>query len=132
MSLPPYSTLDDLIDIYDERLNWESKNRERIKKFYNDDESFDTLMNRLIDKDFKRFEHLVINSEHLTPDPWRILYTILDIVQNDGEEVPPFDTLTRSLLSRTLMYYGWTFSWVHGEGTLISIFNRKDELVYRF
>jgi hypothetical protein len=87
-------------------------------------------MNRLIDKDAKRMERLF--DKDIIPNSWRVFFTILDIVQNEGTEVPAFDTLTKSLPSRTIMYYGWTFSWVHGENTLISIFNRKDELVYRF
>ena len=123
---------DDFMNYYLYRIQKDKRNIDRVKKFYNDDESFNNLMNKVIDKDFKRFEHLVTNSEHLTPDPWRILYIILEIVQSEGIEIPPFDTLTKSLPSLSMMYHGWTFSWVHGEGTLISIYNREDELVYRF
>jgi hypothetical protein len=130
MSLPRHSTLDELIGIYTERLNQDNKNIERIKKFYNDEESFNLLMQKLIDKDARRLEKLF--DKDPVPNAWRILYIILDIVQNEGKEVPPFDTLTNMLPSRTLMYYGWTFSWVHGENTLLSIFNRENELVYRF
>jgi hypothetical protein len=138
MDVLPHSTLNELIDRYAERLNQDNKNMERIKKFYNDDKSFDLLMEKIIEKDLKRFEKFIQtkpwipNIENNLPNSWRALYVVLDIVQNEGEEVPPFDFLTRSLPSRTIMYHGWTFSWVHGEGTLISIFNRNDELVYRF
>ena len=144
MSLPQYATLDDLIDIYVERMNIDNKNMDRIKQFYNDDISFTSLMNRIIQKDLKRFEKLLDESSCCTstinkectktnfPNVWRVLYTILDIVQNEGEEIEPFDLLTTTFPSRTIMYYGWTFSWVHGEIALISIFNRNDELVYRF
>jgi len=127
----PNLTLDNLLDYLVKRLKIDLKNMERVRKFYKDEDSFDLLMNRLIDKDTKRFEKILYNSYYI-PNPWRVLYVVLDIVQNDGEEVLPFDTLTRNLPSRTIIYYGWTFSWVHGEFTLISIFNRKDELVYRF
>jgi len=141
MDTPPHSIdseINELIDRYAKRLNQDNKNMERIKKFYNDDESFDLLMEKIIEKDLKRFEKFIQtkpwipNVENNLPNSWRALYVVLDIVQNEGEEVPPFDFLTRSLPSRTIMYHGWTFSWVHGEGTLISIFNRNDELVYRF
>ena len=130
MSIPQYSTLDELISIYTERLNRDNKNIERVKKFYNDEESFNLLMQKLIDKDTRRLEKLFDKAP--IPNAWRILYVILDIVQNEGQEVPPFDTLTNMLPSRTLMYYGWTFSWVHGENTLLSVYNRENELVYRF
>ena len=145
MPLPAYETLDELVDVYIKRSCRDCKNRDRVKKFYNDEESFDVLMNRIIMKDGERFEKF-ISSIDVDPtdttymsvstsrflDPWRSLFVVLDIAQNEGEEVPPFDTLTRTHPSRTIMYHGWTFSWVHGENTLISIFNRSNELVYRF
>lgn len=136
MSLPSYSNLDDLINVYTERLDRETKNRNRVKKFYNDDESFDKLMERLIEKDYIRFEKFIGNvlnkKGKCYPSPWKIFFVIMDIVQNEGEEIRPFDTLTKMLPSRTLKYHGWTFSTVHGIGTLISIYNRENELVYRF
>ena len=142
MPLPKYATLDDLIDIYVERMYRDNKNMERIHQFYNNEKSFTSLMNRIIEKDVRRFKKLLdetsccaINQECINtnfPNVWRVLYIILDIVQNEGEEVEPFDLLTTTFPSRTIMYYGWTFSWVHGEIALISIFNRNDELVYRF
>ena len=136
MSLPSYSTLDELIDIYTKRLNGENKNRERIKKFYHNEESFDNLMNKLVTKDYIRFQkfiqNVLNNKAKQYPTPWKTFSVILDIVQNEGEEIPPFDILTRSHQSKNMKYMGWTFSWVHGAGTLISIFDRNDELVYRF
>jgi hypothetical protein len=155
MPLPKYATLDNLIDHYAERSNQDNKNRERVKKLMsqykemfinysiisgsaNDeiemdaaDSAFGYLMGGIIQKDAKRFKKLIDGDEHF-PNPWRVFFVILDIVQNEGTEVDPFDTLTRMLPSRTIMYHRWTFSWVHGEGTLISIFNRNNELVYRF
>jgi hypothetical protein len=130
MPLPPYATLDELVEHYAERAHRDKRNMERVKKFYNDEESFNALMNRLIDKDLKRLKKL-LDKENM-PNSWRVLYVILDIVQCEGEEVPAFDTLTQNLPSRSIKYYGWTFSWVHGENDLLSIFNREDELVYRF
>ena len=137
MALPPYTTLDDLIEYYyTERVKKDNRNMERIKKFYHDDESFESFMSRIIDKDAYRFEKFIesisADTETRFPNPWRVLFVVLDIVQNEGTEIPPFDTLTKSFQSRSLKYHGWTFSWVHGEGTLISIFNNHDELVYRF
>ena len=124
-------SLDEIMEDLLCRMEYETRNMRRVKKFYYDEVSFSYLMNQLILKDVKRFEKL-ITGEKNTPNPWRILYTIIDIDQSDGKEIPPFDTLTKMLPSRTIMYYGWTFSWVHGAGTLISIFNEKNELVYRF
>jgi hypothetical protein len=141
MSPQNYSTINDLIGYYQERMNKDNKNIERVKRFYNDDDSFDRLMERLMQKDLKRFENLIkgLTDEEVRerpykffPTPWKLFFIILEIVQVDGTEVPAFDTLTRSYSSKNMIYHGWTFSWVHGENALISIFNRKDELVYRF
>ena len=125
--------LDSLFLHYIERAGRETMNMVRVKRFYDDEKSFNVLMNRLIDNDSKRFERLMKqDSMFLHPKPWRVFYVILDIVQHEGEEVEPYDVLTRSFPSRTLVYMGWTFSWVHGENTLISVYNREDELIYRF
>ena len=136
MPLPSYNTLEELIGIYSGRLNRNAKNIERIKRFYHDDESFDDLMNRLIQKDYKRFQKFIDNAMKGTnkqyPSPWKVFFAILEIVQSEGQAILPFDTLTKSFHSRSFKYHGWTFSWVHGTGTLISVFNRNDELVYRF
>lgn len=118
-------------DYYYYRMNRERKNIERVKKFYNDDKSFTDLMYKLIFKDSARFDKLMAGEKNL-PNPWRIFYIILDIVQSDGEEVPPFDTLTNMFPSRNIIYHGWMFSWVHGQNTIISIFDPDDYLVYRF
>ena len=87
-------------------------------------------MNLIIEKDTKRFE--MLSAGMPAPDPCRILYTIMDIVQSDGEEIEPFDTLTKNFTSISMLYRGWTFSWTHGVGTIISIYNRENELIYRF
>lgn len=121
---------DNLINYYLSRIQEENKNIQRIKKLYNNDDSFDQLMNQIVKKDVKRFESVVAGKKNC-PDPWKILYTILEIVQEEGKEIEPFDTLTKMLPSYSLLYHGWTFSWVHGKGTLISIYNRENELIYQ-
>ncbi len=120
----------ELFHYYENRLITERINIERVKKMYHDDESFNVLMNRIIEKDKKRLEALF--EKDIIPNPWRILYIILDIVQYEGQEVAPYDWLTRWLPNRTLIYHGWVFSLVHGEGSLTSIYNPQNELVYRF
>jgi len=122
--------LDDLMKYYFNRSDKESININRIKRFYDDKKSFNELMYRIIEKDYNRIEKL--GDKDLLPTPWGVFFVILDIVQHEGNEIAPYDTLTRMFSSRSLEYMGWTFSWVHGEGTLISIYNPEEELVYRF
>ena len=121
--------LDKLLLHYFERSGRETMNMVRIKRFYNDENSFDELMSRVIKKDYERLEKLS-DKDHI-PNPWRVFYVILDIVLHEGFEVDPYDVLTKMFPSRTLVYMGWTFSWVHGDSTLISVYNRNDELIYR-
>jgi len=122
--------LDDLLKYYFKRSDTETNNMVRIKRFYDDEDSFDKLMFRIILKDYDRFERLM--DKDRLPNPWRVLYVVLDIVQHEGKIIPPYDTLTKMFESRSIKYMGWTFSWVHGDATIISIFNRENELVYRF
>ena len=123
-------SLDNLLLGYFESAGKEATNMDRIKRFYDDEDGFDDLMIRIILKDYERFERLM--DKDLIPNPWRVFYVVLDIVQHEGELIEPYDVLTRTWPSRSMVYMGWTFSWVHGENTLISVYNREDELVYRF
>ena len=119
-----------LISHYNERLEKEGINRERIKRFYTDEDTFNELMNRIIVKDNERLEELSL--EGYSPTPWNVMFVIMDIVQHEGNYEEPYDVLTRTYQSRTLKYMGWTFSMVHGENTVTSIYDREDVLVYRF
>ena len=119
-----------LISYYNERVESEKLNRERVKRFYNDEKSFNDLMGKIIDKDYQKLEEL--NAEGYSPNAWNVMSVILDIVQHEGREIQPYDVLTRTYLSRTLEYMGWTFSMVHGENTLVSIYDQDGILVYRF
>ena len=125
-----HNKVDDILNFYFKRLSTDATNMTRIKRFYDDEDSFDDLMIKIILKDYERFEKLM--NKDLLPNPWRVLFVILDIVQHEGEIIPPYDTLTKMFPSRSMKYMGWTFSWVHGDSTIISIYTREDELVYRF
>lgn len=122
--------LSDLMSHYLKQAGNETLNVLRIKRFYSDEDSFDKLMNRIIEKDANRFDRLL--KKDPLPNPWRVFYVILDIVFYEGKEVSPFDTLTRMFQSKTVEYMGWTFSMVHGETTILTVYNRDNELVYRF
>lgn len=122
--------LRDLLSYYYVRAEKETINMVRVKRFYTDEDSFNVFMGKIITKDEDRFKRLM--DKDMIPNPWKLFYVLLDIVLEEGKVVPPFDTLTRAFPSKTMKYMGWTFSWVHGENTLISVFNTENELVYRF
>jgi hypothetical protein len=120
-------TLDELMDYLVKREAQDKINMNRIKKFYNDNESFNNLMNKIVEKDFKRFEKIIKHEKNI-PKPSKILDVIFDIVQCDGEETFDSDSNTRKIL-----YHNWMFLWIHGNGgTVISIFNPENKLIYQF
>ena len=124
-------TLDELMSDLVKREAKSIENMNRVKKLYHDDDSFDHLMNIIVEKDVQRFKKIISKQKNIPP-PCKTFDIILDIVECDGEEIEPFDTLTKLYESRTIKYRGWTFSWAHGVNTLLSIYNREKELVYQF
>lgn len=123
-------TLDELMTDLVNREAKSVRNMNRIKKLYHNDETFNRLMNAIIEKDVKRFTKLISKHKNI-PSPCKTFGIILEIVECDGEEIEPYDTLTKVYPSRTLLYHGWTFSWIQGENTLLSIYNSENELVYQ-
>jgi hypothetical protein len=104
-------------------------NMERMKKFFHDDESFDSLMLRIIRKHGNEWDE-ICRRNGVQPHPWHILYSILDIAEEEGKEVDPIDSFTRGFHSMLWEYRGWTFAITHGQGSVTSIY-RGDLLIYR-
>ncbi|HOH61332.1 MAG TPA: hypothetical protein PK698_02445 [Bacilli bacterium] len=134
-------TLDDVISDLEQRLTENLRNIDRVKKLYHDDATFDNLMNKIIEKDrelFQKFISAAINGETTKcPTPWRIFSIILDIVQSEGEELPvkkpkPLISINKNIIRRNIKYMGWTFHWLHGKNTLLSIYDRSGDLIYQF
>ena len=113
------------------KVEKEQRERQRVKTLYHDDESFNLLMEKIVEKDNKILSQMVYERE--TPSSaWRILTTIMDIALSEGLEHIELDDFTREFPSRMSKYRGWTFGITHGQGSIISIFNPNDELIYRF
>ena len=122
----------EIITHYLKRLDIDEKNISRVKKFYNDDESFNILMKRIVDKDNKRVD-ILLNGNHNIPNTWRILYIILEIVLEEGINFPPVNNIMGKCQNITMLYKGWIFSWNHGlKNTIISIYDTHNVLIYRF
>lgn len=134
-------TLDDVISDLEQRLTENQRNIDRVKKLYCDETTFDDLMNKIIEKDrelFQRFISATINGESTKyPTSWRLFSIILDIVQSEGEELPvkkfkPLISINKNIVRRNIKYMGWTFHWLHGKNTLLSIYDRSGDLIYQF
>jgi hypothetical protein len=113
------SVINDFAIFYKNKLMKSQRNVERIKRFYNDDDSFDVLIKRVIDK-------LMVSTQ-----PWIVLYSLIDLVEAEGVEVEPLDGLTENFPSVLIEYRGWTFARTHGQGTVLSIYDKDKKLIYR-
>jgi hypothetical protein len=102
----------------------------RMKKFFSDEESFSNLIIKIIQKHDDRWTDLCYKNG-CEPYPWNILYAICNIVEDEGTEVGPVDGLTENFPSSLFEYRGWIFAWTHGQGTVLSIYNKGKELIYR-
>jgi hypothetical protein len=103
----------------------------RVKKLYHDDESFNQLMLNIVKKDNQILNKRITKNED-QPSSWNVLKIIMDIALAEGLEHIELDDLTREFPSRMSKYKGWTFGITHGQGSIISIYNPNDELIYRF
>lgn len=119
------------LDGYLNRIELEQKHIRWVKNLYSDYKTFNDVMEKLISRDYNSFIR-VKNSGVETYGNWRVLFTILTIVMEDGEPIKPFDVITKMGQSLSIKYYGWVFSWVHDETTVISIYNPNGSLIYRF
>lgn len=105
------------------------KNIERVKKMFNDQESFDILMNKIIEKhDDNWIDRCYKNG--VMPYPWELLYALFDLSETEGTECESLDGLTENFSSSIFEYMNWQFAVTHGQGTVCSIYHNK-ELICR-
>jgi hypothetical protein len=106
------------------------RNMDRIRKFFSDDETFEKVLIRIMEKHDERWTDLCY-SKSVQPHPWEILYALCNIVEDEGVEAEPLDGLTENFPSTILKYRGYTFAWTNGQGTVLSIYNKENELIFR-
>jgi hypothetical protein len=128
MSDPEF--LEEMKKFFIDKENSRKKNMERMHRFFSDDESFESVLIRILEKHDDRWSD-VCNAKNVQPHPWEILYGICSIVEEEGEPVDPLDGLTESFPTTLLKYRGYTFAWTNGQGTVLSIYNKENELIFR-
>lgn len=103
----------------------ENRNIERIKKMFTDDASFDILVNKILEKhdDSWRDRCYKKGSE---PYPWYLLYTLFDLARDEGVEIDALDSFTESFSSSIVEYKDWQFATTNGQGTVCSIYYKKE------
>lgn len=105
------------------------RNVERIKKMFNSQESFDLLVNKIIDKHDDSWRDRCYK-KGVEPHPWELLYALFTLVETDGEDCEPIDGLTEHFPSLIYNYQDWQFAITHGQGSVCSVYYKK-ELMYR-
>jgi hypothetical protein len=128
MSDPEF--IENMANFFKEKNKARERNTERIRKFFSDDESFEKTLIRILEKHDERWTD-VCYAKSVQPHPWEILYSICNIVEDEGENVEPLDDFTKNWQSTLLKYRGYTFAWTNGQGTVMSIYNKDNELIFR-
>lgn len=105
-------------------------NIERIKKMFNDQETFDSLVNRIISKNGDEWRDKCYKNGSM-PYPTPLLESLFDLAEQEGEETnEPIDGLTEHFPSDIWEYKGWQFALTYGQGTCGSVYHNK-KLMYR-
>lgn len=105
------------------------KNIERIKTFFNDQESFNNLVNNILDKHNQEYSERCYKNGYM-PHPLNILYSLFELADSEGEPIEPFDQFTIMFPSSATEYMNWQFVVTHGQGSVCSVYY-KNELKYR-
>jgi hypothetical protein len=116
-----------------EKINFESelkiKNTDRIKKMFNNQETFDLLVNRILEKHNDNWKDHCYK-KGVMPYPWELLYSLFDLAEMQGKDIDPIDDLTKNFPSSIFTYNDWQFAITHGQGSVCSVYYKK-ELMYR-
>lgn len=103
------------------------KRCERIKTHFSDNQSFDSLMSRILEKQEKYDKrHYYTYTER----PLHITDLVWELASSEGTPIEPVDGLTENFPSAIYEYFGYQFAITHGQGSVLSIYKNK-ECLYR-
>lgn len=119
---------------FSEKINFESKLKksqvEKIKRMFNDQETFNILVNKIINKHDKAYINKCYKNGYM-PHPMNILYSLFDLAELEGFELSEsLDGFTENFPSCIMEYMDWQFAITHGQGSVCSVYYKK-ELMYR-
>ena len=121
--------IEELKKYFDKKCQRKKRNIERMKKLYNDNDSFNVLMQKILDKHTDELSDRFYKNG-IQPHPLNILYSIFDIFQNEGNNINPFDEFTINFSSIVFEYMNWQISITNGQGSVCSVYHNKN-LKYR-
>lgn len=117
--------VEDMIQHFRNIEDRKHRNIERVKNMFNDQESFDILMNKIVEKhDDAWIDRCYKNG--VMPYPWHILYAFFDLSEEEGIECDSLDGLTENFPSSIYEYMNWQFAVTHGQGSVCSVYHNKE------
>lgn len=100
-------------------------NISRLKRFYSNQEEFDSLMEKIESKHTEAWKDSCYKKS-IMPYPWEILCTAHNIAENEGVElVEGLDPFTNDFSSTLYEYMGWQFAITNGQGSVLSVYKNK-------
>lgn len=111
------------------KYDLKERNVERLKKMFTDQKSFNSLVNKIINKHDDSWVKKCYD-RNVQPHPRILLYTLFDLVEKEGKSIKPIDGLTENFPSQILTYKCWQFAITHGQGAVCSVYYKK-KLKYR-
>jgi hypothetical protein len=101
----------------------------RMKKMFSDQESFDSLMYKIIAKHDDAYVDSCYKKGY-EPHPKQIMYAMFNLANTEGVECEGVDPFTTNWPTDIVEYMGWKFAITHGQGSVSSIY-KGNELIYR-
>jgi hypothetical protein len=106
-----------------------NRNIKRVRQMFNDQESFDKLVTRILEKHNDNWrDHCY--KKGVMPYPWELLYSLFDLAETQGKEIDAIDNFTEMFTSSIYTYNDWQFAITYGQGSVCSVYYKK-ELMYR-
>lgn len=90
------------------------------------------LIKRIADKHDDRWIDLCYKNGY-QPYPWNIVYPLFQAAEQFGTnfEEGPLDDFDAHFGAYTFIYNGFYFNWIHGQGTVLRIFDKNKEEIFR-
>jgi len=91
-----------------------------------------SLFQRLFYKHDQRWEDLCY-SKNVQPYPWNLLNYLFTAAQNFGKdyEGESLDDFDKHFGAFTMEYLGYYFNWIYGQGTVLRIFDKNKQEIFR-
>ena len=106
------------------------KHIEKIKKMFHDQETFNILVNKILNRHDDAYVDKCYKNGYM-PHPMNLLYSLFDLANIEGVELTEsLDDLTENWPSEIHEYMDWQFAVTHGQGSVCSVYYKK-ELMYR-